>query len=83
MNRSKRIFLTGATEYIGAVVARKLQTAGYSIIGLARTKVAAQKLIHQNIEPFLGDLRYPSTLAKAVRQTDGIVHTAFIHDFNN
>ena len=78
-----KIFLTGATGYIGAVVAQKLQTAGYSVVGLARTKMAAQKLVLQNIEPFIGDLRSPDCLTQVARQTDGIVHTAFIHDFKN
>ncbi|MDJ0569661.1 MAG: NAD-dependent epimerase/dehydratase family protein [Pleurocapsa sp. MO_192.B19] len=78
-----KIFLTGATGYIGTVVAQKLQAAGYSVVGLARTKMAAQKLILRNIEPFIGDLRSPDSLIQVARQTDGIIHTAFIHDFKN
>jgi nucleoside-diphosphate-sugar epimerase len=77
-----RIFLTGATGYIGSIVAEKLQAAGYTVVGLARNKATAEKLAKQNIQPFLGDLNQPKQLAGAVRETDGVIHTAFIHDFD-
>ena len=78
-----KVFLTGATGYIGSVVAEKLQTAGHSVVGLARTKAAADKLRKQGIEPFLGNLYYPEKLTQAALRTDGVIHTAFIHDFNH
>lgn len=78
-----KVFLTGATGYIGSVVAEKLQAAGHTVVGLARNKAAAQKLQKQNIEPFLGDLQHPESLTSAARQTEGVIHTAFIHDFDD
>lgn len=78
-----RVFLTGATGYIGAAVAQKLQAAGHTIVGLARNEAAVQKLKTQQIEPCLGDLRTPQNLTQVARHSDGIVHTAFIHDFRN
>ncbi|MDJ0632918.1 MAG: SDR family oxidoreductase [Xenococcaceae cyanobacterium MO_188.B29] len=78
-----KVFLTGATGYIGTVIAEKLQDAGHSVVGLARNEVSANKLAKQNIEPFLGDLKHPERLAHAVRQVDGVIHTAFIHDFDH
>lgn len=78
-----KVFLTGATGYIGSVVAEKLQAVGHSIIGLARNEAAAERLVKRNIKPFLGDLENPEQLADAARQADGVIHTALIHDFDN
>jgi AraC family transcriptional regulator len=77
-----KVFLTGATGYIGAVVAEKLQAAGHHIIGLTRTKTKAEALRKWDIEPFLGDLRNPDNLIPAAQQADGIIHTAFTHTHN-
>ena len=77
------VFLTGATGYIGSVIAEKLQAAGHSIIGLARNEVTAEKLAKRQIKPFLGDLQNPQQLAEATKQADGVIHTAFIHDFDH
>lgn len=77
------VFLTGATGYIGSIIAEKLQAAGHTIVGLARNEVTAKKLAKQNIKPFLGNLQEPDRLADAARQTDGVIHTAFIHDFDD
>ena len=78
-----KVFLTGATGYIGTVIAEKLQDAGHSVVGLARNEAAVKKLARQNIQPFLGNLKHPELLASAARQVDGVIHTAFIHDFDN
>lgn len=78
-----KVLLTGATGYIGAVVAEKLQAAGHSVVGLSRNEAAAEKLRARNVEPFLGDLRDTDKLARAAREADGVVHTAFIHDFSD
>jgi nucleoside-diphosphate-sugar epimerase len=78
-----RVFLTGATGYIGSVVAEKLQAAGYTVVGLARSSATAAQLEARGIEPFLGDLQNPERLALAAQQVDGVIHTAFIHDFEN
>ncbi len=78
-----KVFVTGATGYIGTVIAEKLQKAGHTVVGLARNETSANKLAKRNIEPFPGDLQHPESLALAARQADGVIHTAFIHDFDN
>lgn len=78
-----KVFLTGATGYIGSVIAEKLQTTGHVVVGLARTELAAERLSGQGVEPFLGNLYYPEQLTQVVRRTDGVIHTAFIDDFND
>lgn len=77
------VFLTGATGYIGSVVAEKLQAAGHTVVGLARNETTAEKLAKRNIKPFIGDLQHPESLVTAAKQTDGVIHTAFIHDFDD
>ena len=78
-----KVFLTGATGYIGTVIAEKLQQVGHTVVGLTRNEATANKLTKQNIEPFFGNLQHPELLAHAARQADGVIHTAFIHDFDN
>lgn len=78
-----KVFLTGATGYIGSVVAEKLQAAGHSVIGLARNEAADATLRERGIEPHRGDLRDLESLARGARAADGAIHTAFIHDFND
>jgi nucleoside-diphosphate-sugar epimerase len=78
-----RVFLTGATGYIGSVVAEKLQAAGHTVIGLARSSATAARLEERQIIPFIGDLKHPDGLADAAEQADGVIHTAFIHNFDD
>lgn len=78
-----KVFLTGATGYIGSLVGAQLQAAGHTVVGLARTEAAADKLKQRGIEPLLGDLQDTEILAQAARAADGVIHTAFIHDFSD
>lgn len=71
-----RVFLTGATGYIGAVVAEYLMKAGHTVTGLARSAASAQKLQSRGIEPVSGDLKDPATLAAAASSADAVIHTA-------
>lgn len=77
------VFLSGTTGYIGSVVAEQLQQAGHTIVGLARSETVAARLKARNIQPLLGDLRDPDKLARAARQADGVIHTAFLHDWGD
>jgi nucleoside-diphosphate-sugar epimerase len=72
-----KVFLTGATGYIGSVIAEKLLQAGHQIVGLARSETSAQALEKQGIEPYYGDLNHPELLTAAARAVDGVIHTAF------
>ncbi|MBD2099480.1 SDR family oxidoreductase [Leptolyngbya sp. FACHB-261] len=78
-----KVFLTGATGYVGTVVAEKLRAAGHRVVGLARNDAAEAVLRERNIEPYRGDLQEPEGLISAAKAADGVIHTAFIHDFNN
>lgn len=71
------VFLTGATGYIGSVVAEKLQTAGHHVIGLARSAASSKALEARGIEPVRGDLDVTQSLVEAARAADGVIHAAF------
>ncbi len=71
-----KIFLTGATGYIGGTVALRLMAAGHEIVGLARTTEGGEKLKRLGIEPVLGSLADRDVLAAAARRTDGVINAA-------
>ncbi|MDF7815243.1 NAD-dependent epimerase/dehydratase family protein [Hymenobacter sp. YC55] len=75
-----KLFLTGATGYIGSVVAEKLQQAGHQVAGLARSTASAEILTARGIEVILGDLNDAPVLAAAARAADGVIHAAFKHE---
>jgi nucleoside-diphosphate-sugar epimerase len=64
-------------------VVAELVAAGHSVLGLARSEGAAQKVAALGAEPLTGDLRQPETLREAAGQADGVVHLAFSNDFSN
>jgi nucleoside-diphosphate-sugar epimerase len=72
-----KVFLTGATGYIGAVIAEKLLAVGHQIVGLARSDESANTLTAGGITPHRGDVNEPDTLVAAARAADGVIHTAF------
>ena len=63
-----KIFLTGASGYVGAVVAEKLKGRGHKIVGLTRNDEAAAKLNTQNIEAVRGELSDYDVLKNAARE---------------
>lgn len=71
------IFLTGATGYIGSVIAEHLQQAGHSVVGLARSDSSANTLSGRGIEPFWGDLRNAASLIRGVQRADAVIHAGF------
>ncbi|MGE6743779.1 SDR family oxidoreductase [Allorhizobium pseudoryzae] len=78
-----RIFLTGATGFIGSDVARNLIQAGHQVLGVTRSEAGAEALAALGAEVFHGDLNDPNGLAEGVGGCDAVIHTAFDHDFSN
>lgn len=77
-----RIFVTGATGFIGEALVRELLGAGYQVLGLSRSEAGAAALRNIGAEVHRGDLEHPETLARGARAADAVIHLAFNHDFS-
>lgn len=76
-----RIFVTGASGYVGSAAAKDMLAAGHEVIGLARSEDSAGKLRALGVEPLRGELTDLESLRHGTEQADAVVHLAFIHDF--
>jgi nucleoside-diphosphate-sugar epimerase len=77
-----RVFLTGASGFIGAAVAEELIGAGHAVLGVARTDEQMKTLAERGIEPHRGDLTDPDSFVAGATACDGVIQCAFIHDFS-
>ena len=77
-----RVFLTGATGFIGTAVAEELIGAGHSVLGVARTDEGAKALANRGIEPHRGELADHASFIAGAKACDATIHCAFIHDFS-
>lgn len=76
-----RIFVTGATGWVGSAVVEDLIESGHAVVGLARSAQGAAALAMAGAETIFGSLEDPDVLRQGVSGADGVIHTAFNHDW--
>jgi nucleoside-diphosphate-sugar epimerase len=75
-----RVFVTGATGFVGAAVVNELLSAGHTVLGLSRSNEGAEKLNALGADASIGNVNDPEVLAKCIAECDAVIHTAFNHD---
>jgi len=78
-----RVFVTGATGYIGSAVVRELIDFGHTVIGLTRSEQGAKRLLEVGADVYHGDINDADSLQQGVAHADGVIHLAFNHDFSD
>ncbi|WP_114939264.1 SDR family oxidoreductase [Mucilaginibacter endophyticus] len=77
-----RVFVTGASGFVGSAIVKELLAAGHQVLGLVRSDKGAEQVTATGAEAYLGDINDLEFIQKGAAACDAVIHTAFNHDFS-
>ncbi|RYJ45457.1 SDR family oxidoreductase [Flavobacterium beibuense] len=77
-----RVFVTGASGFVGSAIVNELLNADMEVLGLVRSESSAEKLKETGADILMGDIHDPDIIRKGATSCDAVIHTAFNHDFS-